>query len=175
MHITHIGSRSRDLTPPVLVFLTLVLALSGGAFAENDPSITQFGHNINVAPNQNVSELTCFGCSIRIRGRVAGDVTVFAGNIVLEDQAQVAGEVTAFGGDVRLDREVKVAGEVTVFAGQVRRDPQATISGDVTTIGSRAWFVPMLLFPFVMLGLLIALVVWVVQRARRPALPAAAA
>src|SRR5258708_18098997 len=104
--------------------LTLFIGLSGCAFAKNNPSYTQFGHNINIGPNEEVSDLTCFGCSIRVRGQVAGDVTAFGGSIVLENEGQIAGDVTTFGGDIRLDRGVKVAGGVTVFGGQLPRDPR---------------------------------------------------
>ena len=173
-HITPHCSGSRSLTIAALFCVVLLLFLSGAAFANDNPSYTQFGHNISIGPNEQVGELTCFGCSIRVRGQVAGDVTAFGGNIVIEDQAQVAGDVTAFGGDLRLDGGVKIAGGATVFAGRIQRDPQATISGDVTTMGGRGWLLPMILAPFVVLGLLIALVVWIVQRARRPSLSAAA-
>jgi hypothetical protein len=175
INITRRRSGSRFLATVAVPCLAALLSLSSAAFAKDNPSYTQFGHNISIGPNDRVGEVTCFACSIRVHGQVAGDVTAFLGTIVIEDQAQVAGDVTAFGGDVRLDGGSKVAGEATVFAGQVHRDPQATISGDVTTMGGRGWFVPMLLFPFVMLGLLIALVIWLVQRARRPAVHARAA
>jgi cytoskeletal protein CcmA (bactofilin family) len=118
------------------------LALSSVAFAKDNPSFTQVGHNITIGPNAQVGDLTCFACSIRVRGQVAGDVTAFGGSIVIEDQAQVAGDVTTFGGDIRLDEAVKVAGDATVFGGQIRRDPAATISGDVTSMGGHGWLVP---------------------------------
>jgi len=153
----------------------LCLALSSAAFAKDNPSYTQFGHNINVSPNQAVGDLTCFACSIRVRGKVAGDVTAFGGSIVIEDQGEVAGDVTTFGGDVRLDRGVKIAGDATVFGGQIRRDSAATISGDVTSMGGHGWLVPIVLTPFVVLGLLVAFVIWLVQRVRRPSVPAVAA
>lgn len=175
IHVTPCGSRVRFLSLTALLFLGLLLLLPGAAFAGDNPGYTQFGHNINIAPNQGVGDLTCFGCSIHVRGQVAGDVTAFGGNIVLEDQAQVAGDVTAFGGDLRIDQPVKVAGDVTVFAGQLHRDPQATVSGDVTSMGGRGWFLPMLMAPFIVLGLLVAFIVWLVQRLRSPSVPAAAA
>jgi cytoskeletal protein CcmA (bactofilin family) len=168
--------RSLSLAAVLLAAVALLwLALSCAAFATASPDYTQVGHNITIGPNEQVSDLTCFGCSIRVRGQVAGDVTAFAGSVVIEDNAQVAGDVTVFGGDIRLDKAVKVAGSATVFGGQIRRDPQATISGDVTSMGGRVWLVPMLLFPFVILGLLIAFVIWLVQRMRGPSIPAAAA
>jgi len=160
---------------PSIVFCALVLfcvSLSSAAFAKNNPSYTQFGHNINIGPNQEVGELTCFACSIRVRGQVAGDVTAFGGSVVIEDQGQVAGDVTPFGGDIRLDQGVKVAGEATVVGGQIRRAPGASISGDVTSMGGHGWLVPIVLAPFVALGLLVAFVIWLVQRLRKPSAPA---
>ena len=176
MRIEAMCNRRRNFRLQLFVAATLAcLALPGCAFAKANPDYTQVGHNINIGPNEEVGDLTCFGCSIRVRGQVAGDVTAFAGSIVIEDNAQVAGDVTAFGGDIRLDQAVKVAGSATVFGGQIRRDPKATISGDVTAMGGRVWLVPILLSPLLVLGLLIAFVIWLVQRMRRPSIPAAAA
>ena len=151
------------------------VALSTAAFANDNPSYTQLGRNINVGPHDKVGDLTCFGCNIHIRGEVAGDVTTFGGSVTVEDQAQVAGDVSIFGGDARLDRGARVAGDVSVFGGQIHRDPQAAIAGDVTSFGGHGWLLPILLTPIVLLGLLVALIVWIIQRARRPSLPAAAA
>jgi hypothetical protein len=165
--MAHLGCRNLLPSTCVLIFLTLATM----AFARNPSDHTSWGNNISIGPNEKVSDLTCFGCSIYVRGQVAGDVTAFAGSIVLEDHGEVAGDVTAFGGNIRLDPGVQVAGDVTLFGGEIRRDSQATISGSVTTMGGRGWIVPILLAPFVFLGLLVAFVVWLVQRARRPALP----
>jgi hypothetical protein len=151
------------------------LLLSGLAFGATDRSYTKIGQNITVGPNEQVADLTCVACSIRVRGQVAGDVTAVGGSIVIESPAQVAGDITAVAGDVRLEQGVKIAGNATVVGGDLHRDPQATVAGDVTTMGGRGWVLPVLLAPFIVLGLLIALVVWLVQRARRPSLPAAAA
>ena len=98
-------------------------ALSSVALAESDR--TQVGRTINVGPGEEVGEATCFGCSIRVRGHVNGDVTAFGGSILIEDQGQVKGDANAFGGDVRLDKATSIAGDVTVFGGRVRRDPGA--------------------------------------------------
>ena len=155
--------------------LLLCLSLSTAALAKENPSYTQLGRNISVGPNDKTGDLTCFGCSIRVRGQVAGDVTAFGGSVVIEDQGQVAGDVTGFGGDIRLDKGVKVAGDVTVFGGEIHRDPQANIAGDVTSMGGRGWLVVIFLTPIVVLGLLVAFVVWLVQRLRRPSMPPAAA
>jgi hypothetical protein len=165
--MAHHGCRYPLLSTCVLVFLTLPTM----AFARNPSDRTSWGNNISIGPNDQVSDITCMACNIRIRGQVAGDATAIGGSIVLEDQGQVAGDVTAIAGNARLDKEVKVAGDVTVVGGELRRDPGASVSGDVTAMGGRGWIVPILLAPFVILGLLVAFVVWLVQRARRPSLP----
>ena len=152
----------------------LLLIFTAAAGAKDNPEYTQIGHDIIVGPNQEDGEVTCIGCSIRIRGKVAGEVTTVGGSILIEDQAEVAGEVTAVAGNIRLERNTKVAGGITVVGGEIRRDPEAQVSGDVTSVGGRAWVPVILAAPFVFLGLLVALVVWMIHRFRRPATPVAA-
>jgi cytoskeletal protein CcmA (bactofilin family) len=169
--MAHHGRRYALLSTCVLVFLIF----STMAFAKNPSDRTSWGNNITIGPNDQVSDVTCMACTIRIRGQVAGDATAIGGSIIIEDKGQVAGDVTAIAGNARLDKEVKVAGDVTVIGGELRRDPEASVSGDVTAMGGRGWIVPIFLAPFVILGLLVAFVIWLVQRARRPSLPPVAA
>ena len=82
----------------------LFASLSGAAFGVSPHERTQFGHDISVGANEEVAEVTCFGCNVRVRGKVQGDATVFGGSILVEDQGQVGGDTTSFGGDIRLDR-----------------------------------------------------------------------
>jgi cytoskeletal protein CcmA (bactofilin family) len=158
-----------------LLALLGLLCLATSSFAQRTTSSdqTHFGHTIRVAENDQVAEVTCIGCSIYIRGQVAGDATAVGGSIYVEGQGQVSGDVTTVGGSIRLDSTVKVAGDVTSVAGEVRRATGAQVSGDVTSIGGGVWLPLVLLTPFVFLGLLVWLIVWLVQRARRPAVPAA--
>jgi len=150
-----------------------VAAFSACAFASGSPDRTQFGHNISIGPGEEVSDVTCFGCSVRVRGHVTSDVTTFGGNIVIEDEGQVDGDMTTLGGDVRLEKDVKVAGDVTVFGGQLHRDASATIHGDVTNFGGAGWLVVIVALPFVIFGAFVAFVVWLVRRLMRPAVPVA--
>ena len=151
--------------------LFFIVALSGAAFADHDR--TQVGHNINIGPDEEVGDATCFGCSIRVRGHVSGDVTAFGGSIVIEEQGQI-GEATVFGGDIRIDKEAKVGHDVTVFGGRIRRDPESSVGGDVTTMGGPGWIVLIFLVPLIFVGLIVALMVWLIRRLMRPSVPAAA-
>lgn len=149
--------------------LLLVIAISTAAFADGSHDRTQFGHDVSIGPGEEATEVTCFGCSVRVRGHVTGDVTTFGGSVMVEDDGQLGGDLTTFGGDIRLDKGVKVAGDVTLFGGRIRRDPAATVGGDVTNFGGPAWMLLIFLIPLVLFGLFVALIVWVVQRLLRPA------
>ena len=158
-----------------LTLFSLLAVLSSSASAQGSHDRTQFGHDISVGSDESVSEVTCFGCSVRIRGHVDGDVTTFGGSIVLERDAEVGGDTTSFAGDVRLDGGAKVKG-VTIFGGRIRRDPQASVEGDVTTFagGAGMWLFIIFGLPFLVLGGIVALIIWLVRRSRRPAIPIAA-
>jgi hypothetical protein len=168
--MTHSIRRLR-LLPACLLF---GVALSSSAFADADHDRTQLGRNITIGPGEELGEATCFGCSIRVRGHVSGDVTAFGGNIVVEDEGQVGGDATTFGGGIRLGKQGKVSGDVTVFGGRIQRDPAASVGGDVTNFGGPGWIVLILMTPLIVLGLFVALVVWLIRRLLRPSVPAAA-
>ena len=152
----------------------LLIALSTAAFADGSGDRIQFGHNISIGPGEEASDVTCFGCSVRVRGHVASDVTTFGGSIVVEDQGEIGGDAVTFGGTVRLNNEAKVQGDVTVFGGQLHRDATATVRGDVTNFSGAGWLVLIFGLPLMMFGAVIAFVIWLVRRLTRPAFPVAA-
>jgi cytoskeletal protein CcmA (bactofilin family) len=154
--------------------LLFVIVISTASFADGPHERTQFGRDIVVGSNDEVTDATCFGCTVRIRGHVAGDVTTFGGSVIVEDAGEVAGDTTTFGGDVRLSRGTKINGDVTVFGGRIRRDPEATVHGDVTNFGGPVWLFVIFGLPLVLLGAFIALIIWLVRRLLRPTVPAAA-
>jgi len=158
-----------------LILFSLVSALGSSAVAEGSHERTEVGHDITIGADQTASEATCFGCSVRVRGRVDGDITTFGGSIVIERDGFVGGDATVFGGDLRLDADAKVK-DVTVFGGRVHRDPQAVVDGDTTTFagGAALWLFILFGLPFLFLGAIIGLVVWLIRRFKRPALPVAA-
>lgn len=146
-------------------FLTglFLLSVTACAFAENSHDRTQFGHDIVVGAGEEVSQVTCFGCSVRVRGHVAGDVTTFGGGVVVEEQGQIGGDLTSFGGGLRLERESEIGGDVAVFGGRIRRDDSAKIGGDVSTFAGTFWLLLIFGLPFVILGAFIALIVWIIR------------
>jgi len=158
-----------------LIWFPLVGALAASAVAQGSHERTQFGHDITIGADETASEATCFGCSVHVRGRVDGDVTTFGGSVVIDRDASVGGDTTTFAGDVRLDQGAKVK-DVAVFGGRLRRDPGAEVAGDITNFagGSALWLFLIFGLPFVLLGAVIALIVWLVRRFTRPPVPVAA-
>src|ERR1700686_4716667 len=152
--------------------LIFMVAVSSAAFADRERDRTHVGNNILIGPDEEVSEATCFGCSIRVRGHVTGDVTAFGGSNVVEDHEQVGGDVTSFGGGLRVDKEAKKASDATVCGGRIRRAPASTVGGDVTTMGGPGWIFLMFLVPLILFGLFVALIVWLIRRLMGPAGPA---
>jgi hypothetical protein len=154
-----------------VVFAALLTTI---ALADSPRDRTQVGNNIYVGPDETIAEATCFGCSVRIRGHVDGDVTVFGGRMVVEDQGEIGGDAVDFGGSVRLDKSVKVNGDVCVFGGRFHRDPAASIGGDIVDFSGPAWLILIVGLPFVLFGAFVALIIFIVRRLTRPSVPAPA-
>ena len=150
------------------LLVLLVLVVPAIALSGDTHEYTQFGHSIYIGPDQQTGDITCFLCSVRVRGQVGGEITTFGGNVTLEDSASVGGDVTAFGGTVRLGPETKIGGELTVVGGRLTRDPKAQIGGDVTTFGGQGWVIVIFGLPLLIFAGIIALIVWLVQRRQRP-------
>jgi len=158
--------RNRALRPIILtISLTLLSAL---AAAERATDRVQIGRPIVVQAGEKAGDVVCVACSIRVRGQAAGDVVAVAGSIALESGAQVGGDSVAVGGSIRLEGDARVAGDAVAVAGWVHRDPEAVIRGDVTSVGGPGWMLPLLLAPFLLMGAIVALIIWLVQRKRQP-------
>lgn len=147
----------------------LFFALPALALAEHSRDRTQVGHNISIGADDEVTDATCFGCTIHIKGHVSGDVTAFGGSIILEDNGSIDGDATTFGGNIRLDKDVAIKGDVTIFGGRLRRDPSAKVGGDVSDFGGGFWIVFIFVAPIVVFGLFLAGIVWLIRRLLRPA------
>ena len=162
-----------NLNLRLLALYVLFFAVLSATASADSRDRTQFGRDIVVGPAEQASEVTCFGCSIHIRGHVEGDATAFGGGIIVEDQGTVGGDSTSFGGNVRLEKGAQVH-SVTVFGGRLHRDPSATVAGDVTDFGGSFWLLLVFGLPLLLLAGFIALIVWLVRRLLRPGVPVAA-
>ncbi len=159
---------------PLTIAVAFLAALSPAAYADASHDRTQFGHDITIDAGEQATDVTCFGCSVRVRGKVLTDVTTFGGGVIVEEGGQVGSDLTSFGGNVRLDKDTKVSGGVTVFGGRIHRDPEASVSGDVTVFAGGFWIALIFGLPLVLFGAFLALIIWVVRRFTRPSVPVTA-
>jgi hypothetical protein len=151
-----------------------VASISAAAFADGSHDRTQFGHDVTVASGEVVNEVTCFGCSVRIRGHVSTDVTTFGGSVIVEENGSVGTDITTFGGNLRLEKGVRIGHDVTIFGGRLLRDSEASIGGDVTTFTGSVWMILIFALPLLFVAGLVVLIIWLVRLATRPTIPAAA-
>jgi hypothetical protein len=148
--------------------LLAIVLLSGSAFARNSSDRVQFAKDIRVQPGEKVGDLVCIACSIYVRGQTTGDAVAIGGSIVL-DNALINGDAVAVMGGVRLNGSSHVGGDSVAILGSVYRDSEAHTGGDVTSIGGPLWFLLIVFLPLALFAAFIALIVWLFQRARRPA------
>ncbi len=154
-----------------LAALILTLALSTGALAQQaDQERVEFGHNITVEPGQSTGDVSCFNCSVYVRGTVNGDIAVFGGRVVVE--GKVKSDIAVFWGTVRVEDGAQVGGDVAAFGGAIRRAPTAAIHGEVVSFG-RGWVLLPVIVMVVIVWLIVALIVWLVTRGRRAPIGAA--
>ncbi len=162
-------TRSRAAARITFTAVILTLALSTAALAQKpDEDRVEFGRNITIQAGQTSGDISCFNCSVYVRGRVNGDIAVFGGRVVVE--GSVKSDIAVFWGTVRIEDGAQAGGDVAVFGGAIRRAPTAAIHGEVVSFG-RGWVLLPVIVMVVIVWLIVALIVWLVTRNRRASAP----
>lgn len=97
----------------ILVVLAVVASLPGAVAAQDGE--TRSGETVVIEEGETVGDLTAFAGTVVIQGTVDGDLEAFGGDVLVE--GEVTGNVDAFAGNVRVVGEV--GGEVSAAAGNV--------------------------------------------------------
>jgi hypothetical protein len=85
---------------------------------KNDSPVISFSKNVVI--RSEAQQVICFGCDVKVEGRVEGDVAVVGGVIEQKQGAYVGGDVMVIGGRYQHDDELAQRGEASetvVFAG----------------------------------------------------------
>ncbi len=92
-----------------------------------------------VGEGETVTEATCLGCDVVVRGRVLGDTVALLGDVEVTGSAGRGGgdDVAAIGGGVRVGPRARVPASVLSLGGHVRVDPGASVSAEVDSF---PWF-----------------------------------
>jgi carbonic anhydrase/acetyltransferase-like protein (isoleucine patch superfamily) len=148
--------------------IAMMAMLSASASAEQSADRVQIGRDIVVQSGEKAGDVVCVACSIRVHGQTTGDVVAVAGSVTLETGAQVGQGVTVVLGNASLRNNTQVAGDLVVVGGALRRDSKTMIAGSITSLEGSLWMLLILVVPLLLLGGFVTLIVWLVQRSRRP-------
>jgi hypothetical protein len=151
------------LLPAALLLFVVATGFSKGSHGGNDRA--SFGSDITVSEGETVGDVACAFCSVHLHGDVTGDVAVAFGSVTVEPGHSIAGDTAIVGGDLNLGEGSVVNGDLAVMAGNANLAEGAAIHG------SRAVVPPpigtlILLSPFLVLGGLVWLIVYLVRRRR---------
>ncbi|MFZ0707844.1 MAG: hypothetical protein WAM71_19755 [Candidatus Korobacteraceae bacterium] len=150
-----------------ILFATFILAASvlpASARSGSGNDRVQFGSSINVSEDEQVGDLVCIGCSIRMAG-TCGDVVAIGGRIDLEGHAK--GDVVAVGGGVRLSDNAQVGGDVVTIGGALARGPGSEVGGEIVSQGGSYVFPLLIIVPLIPVVLIVALIWWLITRNNR--------
>ena len=149
-----------------LSFLTLFLLLiAAPALYASDGDQVHFGQSILVGEDENAGDLVCIACSIHMQG-TSGDIVAIGGSVTVDGDGK--GDVVAIGGAVHLNENASVAGDVVTIGGRLWRHPNAVVKGSVTAQSGALILLGLVLIPLIPVILIVALIVWLVGRNRRP-------
>ena len=156
-------SKTAKSTVGALVLASLTLLWVPAARAAKD--IAQVGQDIVIPEGEIAGDIACTFCSVHVHGNVKGDVAVVFGNLEVDPGHQVSGDVAVVGGHAVFGENSRIGGDVAVI-GKLHQGDDATIGGSRAVVPAI-----ILLVPFLILAGLIWLIVFLVQRSRRPPYP----
>jgi hypothetical protein len=149
----------------LLLAAALLLSLATPAFAGSREDRVGVGNDIIVSAGETAGDIACAFCSVHVHGDVKGDVAIFMGSITVDSGHGISGDVAILGGDLNLGPESEVGGDVAIAAGDVNSAAGAMIHGAQTVLPGRFWLI-LPLAPFLILGGIIWLIVYLVRRNR---------
>jgi len=144
----------------LLALLLVVIAAPQALHAGENNDRVQFGRSIVVDESEEMGDLVCIGCSIRMMG-TCGDVVAVGGSIAID--GTVKGDAVAVGGSMRLGENASVSGDVVTVGGRLARHPSAVVKGEVTSRAGPFVWLALVLVPLIPVVLVVALIAWLVK------------
>jgi hypothetical protein len=144
----------------ILLALLFVVATPSALRASGNNDRVQVGHSIVVEEGEEVGDLVCIGCSIRMMG-TCGDIVDVGGSISVD--GTVKGDAVTVGGGMHLGENASIDGDVVTVAGGLSRHPNSVIKGQITSQSGPLVFLGLLLVPLLPVILIVALIIWLVK------------
>lgn len=157
----------------VIVGAAILSALSIPAVAfanDGDQDRVQVFQSIEVGPDEQVGDVVCVFCSIRMAGTAKGDTVAVLGSIIVDGRSN--GDVVAVGGSIKLGEDASVGGDTVGLGGGVSRHPNATVKGSIVSqanpLISLGLMVGLIVVPLLPIALIVWLIIWLLRSNRPP-------
>jgi hypothetical protein len=144
----------------LLLAMLFVVGLPPALHARSNGDRVQIGRSIVVEENEEVGDVVCIGCSIRMMG-TCGDIVAVGGRVMID--GTVKGDVVTVGGGAHLGENAAVEGDIVTVGGGLSRHENATVKGDIRSHSGPLIFLGLFLVPLIPVVLIVALVVWLVK------------
>jgi hypothetical protein len=155
--------RAAAFALPLLFLLTVLLP----AALRADSDRVMVGEDIYVAEGEELENVVCFGCSIRVEGK-AHDAVAFGGSIEvtgevndavsfaggLDVRGKVNGDAVVLFGSTRVRDGGRIDGDAVSILGSVRAQDSGSVGGDI--VSSESWA------PIALSGVVIGLIIFLV-------------
>ncbi len=92
---------------------------------------TVTGDDVTIGVDEVVHDLTVTGGSVKVLGKVTGDLKVVGGSAKLGPQARIEGDVSIWGGALSLADGSTIDGDVRLVGGHMQREGGAVVAGEV--------------------------------------------
>jgi predicted acyltransferase (DUF342 family) len=150
----------------ILLTIALVVIAPSSLLHAFDGDRVQFGRSITIGQDEEVADVVCIGCSIRIDG-TAADAVAIGGRITVN--GTVTGDLVVVGGGASLGENAIVDGDVATVGGRLSRHSNSVVKGDITSHSGAPIFLGLVLMPLIPIVLVVLLVVWLIKPNRRQA------
>jgi hypothetical protein len=90
------------------------------------------GQSLRIEKGETVHDVSVFGGSVDVYGKVTGDLVVTGGAARIHAGAVIKGDATAIGGSMHVEDDARIEGDVGVVGGVLTRGERSIIKGDVS-------------------------------------------
>jgi len=127
-----------------LAILAIFFVAAAVPRAHADDDRVSFFNSINVAEGEDVHDVVCILCSIRIEGAAHGDAVAILGSI--RSNGPINGDAVSILGNVNLGSDAHVGGDCVAILGSVRHSAGNQVGKDLVEIPFALLLIPIFFF-----------------------------
>lgn len=111
----------------VVILLVSMICFTTPAQTNPNQDRKKILKDIVIESGETAKDVQCFLCSVRVRGRVTGDLVTFGGAIFVD--GSVDHDAVAFGGRIESNSNSRISGDAVAIGGYITRQDNSAIDG----------------------------------------------